>query len=84
MLPLFWGLFGEPSKHQVFWLCPFLLLFLNSPRLDSFTILHLGSISKMSEAELGVRMQMLLRGLQEARFWARVITDYRWTQRKDA
>lgn len=38
----------------------------------------------MSEAELGVRIQMLLRGLQEARFWARVITDYRWTQRKDA
>ena len=84
MLPLFWGLFGEPSKHQVFWLCPFLLLSLNSPRLDSFTILHLGSISKMSEAELGVRIQMLLRGLQEARFWARVITDYRWTQRTDA
>ena len=38
----------------------------------------------MSEAELGVRIQMLLRGLQEARFWARVITNYRWAQRKDS
>lgn len=83
MLPLFWGLFGEPPKHQLFWLYPFLLFF-NSPRLDSFTILHLGSISEMSEAELGVRIQMLLRGLQEARFWARVITNYRWAQRKDS